>query len=166
VRSYTGFDISGELIAEARGRCAEIGNARFFESDGSGVPPEVRDRSYDLAFAMAVFIHCPKVITGSLVEQAFACVKSGGQMRLQLLADLADPTGITSLDHFDAHHRQAEAIENAVQGARELIDERRYEGERFRYEEARDFLTARTGGDVQLLRFDQAFIYAIVKKLP
>lgn len=94
VGTYRGFDISAEMVATARERLADVANAEVFVGDGERVPDACASRRYDLVFSHAVLIHCPRDIIASNVRAACPLVAPGGRMRLQLLADADDPTGI------------------------------------------------------------------------
>jgi len=164
--SYTGFDIAAGMVEEARRRCAEQRNARFFVSDGSGVPAEADDRRYELALAMAVFIHCPRVVTRSLVAQTYRRLAPGGQLRFQVLADPSDPTGLQSLEAAASAHEEIHEMEaGATERQRSLIDDTYYMGDAFGYEELRLFLAEASGdGLVTTIRPDLAHIYGWVEK--
>ncbi len=60
VQTYTGIDIAEGMIEGAQERCKGASNARFFLCDGLSIPSLAQDRKYDLVYAIAVFIHCPK----------------------------------------------------------------------------------------------------------
>jgi SAM-dependent methyltransferase len=165
VKSYTGIDIAAEMIGEARERCRDVANARFLESDGLGLPAAVLDHSYDLILAVAVFIHCPREVIGSLVRAGYAALAPGGSLRFQLRADPSDPTGIVSVDLGEAAHAQMLAVEQDA-GAPEmsLIESHYYMGDLFRYDEVAPWLAGLTGGVVTLVRLDRAHIYGWIER--
>lgn len=70
VASVIGIDISGEMIAAARRRCASLGNVSFLQSSGRDLAP-FADGSFDLVLAVDSF---PYVVQAgmSLVETHFA----------------------------------------------------------------------------------------------
>lgn len=167
VASYTGVDIAPAMVDEARRRAAGLANARFLVSDGAGLPEGARDRSYQLALALAVFIHCPRAVIRSLVGAAYAVLAPGGQLRFQVLADPSDPTGIASLDAAAVVHQEIEAMEEgAGQEERTLIDGHYYMGDAFRYDELGPFLEEATGGEgrATLIRPDLAHVYGWVER--
>lgn len=168
VRGYTGFDIAPGMVAEARRRNADLARTRFFVSSGLGVPDEAADRTYDLALALAVFIHCPRAVTAALVESACALLRPGGQLRFQLLADPNDPTGIASMEAAESAHRDAreqEAIAPDTEVDKALLDGTYYMGDAFRYDQVAPFLErASGGGAVTTIRTDLAHVYGWIEK--
>jgi SAM-dependent methyltransferase len=165
VTSYTGFDIAAGMVAEARRRCECVQTARFLEGDGLHVPDEARDRTYRLVVAVAVFIHCPAAMVGSLVGQSYALLEQGGEIRFQLLADPDDPEGITELQHVPQHEQEVhEQQAELPPGVRELSDDRYYMGHRFTYREAAELLSGVTGGEVRIERFDPTHLYGSIRR--
>jgi len=165
--AYTGFDIAAGMVEEARQRCAELPQARFFESDGASIPAEVQDRSYDLILAWAVFIHCPLEIVAQLSGQACDLLAPGGHLRFQLLADPSDLTGIeSSPQEVAAVQEEIVAMEEgADEGDRSLIDDHYYMGHAFGYDEARQLFSS-LGGALTLHRFDPGHIYGDLTNPP
>ena len=168
VADYTGIDISRGMVDAARERCTGVAHARFLHCDGTSIPAEARDRAYELVLAAGVFIHCPRDVIGSLVQSAWPLVKPTGQLRFQVLADPADPTGI------EVPPEEAVALQDEVATvAAEITDEERrlsagphYLGHRFRHGEVAPFFEALTGGRVATYRGDPAAIYGLVEKPP
>jgi len=169
--SYTGLDIAASMVEEARRRCSEHAEARFFESDGTSVPEAAKDRSYDLAIALAVFIHCPKQVIELLMRDIFAVLAPGGRLRFQLLGDPEDSTGIematpdqvSAVDEPGAPERSEAVAASATSADMELIDDHYYMGHRFGYQEAGELLDG-IGGEFQLKRFDLLHIYGELSK--
>jgi SAM-dependent methyltransferase len=165
-RTYTGFDISPTMIEVARKRCASVENARFFESDGVSIPKGACDRQYDVAVAAAVLIHCPKDICETLVDAAMKQIRVGGRLRLQMYADPSDPEGIASgkdlgvWDESGTPNRAAMIEEGATADQRQLIAGTHYDGHRFRYAEAKEWLSRL--GDARLFRVTPLHLYADV----
>ncbi|MCB9897726.1 MAG: class I SAM-dependent methyltransferase [Planctomycetes bacterium] len=89
-RSYTGLDVAPSMVAEARRRLAGEPRARFFESDGLGVPAGACDRHYALVISVAVLIHCPRDVARALVHAGWERLAPGGVLRFQLLGLPAD----------------------------------------------------------------------------
>ena len=168
VKGYTGIDIAPGMIEEVRTRCGNLGNARFFLGDGLSIPPPACDRRYDLVFAFAVFIHCPRDVVGSLVRSALSLLAPGGELRFQLRADSSDPAGIRPsaeapidvapppLDAAGPTEEELQAlldVENATRG-------RPFMGDLYRYDEVGPFLRSISPGSQQrLYRFDPEHIY-------
>lgn len=169
-RSYTGFDIAAGMVAAAERRCAGVDGIRFFVGDGLGVPAPARDRLYGLVLANAVFIHCPRQVIATNIENAFRQLQPGGQLRFSVLAVHDDPEGIVGPQ--DDVARATESMVADMQGViakltpeeRRLAFETYYMGDRFRYAEMKPFLQQLTGGDVALYRGDPGCIYAAVTK--
>lgn len=185
--SYTGLDIAASMVAEARSRCREESRARFFESDGTGIPAEAKDRNYDLAIVLAVFIHCPKQVIELMLQSLLAVLAPGGRVRFQLLGDPEDPTGIEVAPPVQASTPEStpaeeprvqepppvvettaternEVIEKSATATdMELIEDHYYMGHNFGYEEAEQLLDG-IGGEFQLRRFDPLHIYGELSK--
>ncbi|MHC5210503.1 MAG: class I SAM-dependent methyltransferase [Planctomycetota bacterium] len=169
--SYTGFDVAPGMVAEARRRHAGVSNVRFLQGDGLVVPKEARDRAYDLALSLAVFIHCPRAVTASLVRSAYALLAPGGELRFQLLADPDDPTGIVAAPATPEVHEQVREMEAGARPVeRALIDGHYYMGDRFRYDDVEPFLLEQVGeperAELRLARFDRAHVYGGLRRLP
>ena len=164
--SYTGFDVAAGMVEEARTRSASLERARFFVGDGLHVPAEARDREYDLALAVAVFIHCPRSVIASNVASALETLRPGGQLRLQVLADPEDPEGISSLEAAASDHAEMLAVEaeHDDEETQDLIEGHYYMGDRFRYAELDPFLRAAGADDVLVFRPTLQHMYAIVTK--
>lgn len=164
-RTYTGFDIAPGMVETARERNAALAEARFFVSDGTGLPPAAQDRMYDLILVFAVFIHCPRPVIASNVQSAYAQLKPGGQLRFQVRADPSDHEGVQSLEAAAALHAQMDTIQvTQTPAQQDLMAEGEYMGDMFRYAELAPWLTDLTGGTVTLIRVDLASIYGWIEK--
>ncbi|MAB88647.1 MAG: hypothetical protein CMJ90_04215 [Planctomycetes bacterium] len=164
VASYTGVDIAPSIVSEARRRCEGLDDVRFFEGDGAGLPDVARDREYDLIFAVAVFIHCPRAVVESNLRSMKAVLAPSGQVRYQLRALLADPEGIAVPEEFvkatDAEQASTEVDFKAIvqdAGEEDLIGDG-YMGHKFTYREASEMTRAVFGSDAAVLRLDRQFI--------
>lgn len=165
VQTYTGIDISSGMVDEARQRHANTEGARFHACDGLTVPADARDRSYQLILAVAVFIHCPRSVIASWIEDGYRLLAPGGMMRFQVLGDLDDPTGIVSQEAAEEVHERALRNEELVSDEQlELIEDTPYMGSRFGFEDLRQFTEDLTPGAVELLRTDLVHIYASIEK--
>ena len=174
--SYTGFDISASMVDEARRRHTDADGVRFLLGDGLGVPAEAADRRYQLALAVAVFIHCPPDVVAALVRSAYALLAPGGQLRFQLRADPTDPEGMVAAPDLDTqaqreqqlseHQAQVQRIESEATAAdMSLIEGHYYMGHAFRFAEVAPLLREATGdGEPTVLRFDPASIYGWVAR--
>ena len=93
VKSFTGIDISGEMIEAARRRCAAVPNATFLQSSGRDLSP-FEEGSFDLVLAADTFPYL--VQSGmSLVETHFAeaarVLKPGGDLLILNFSYRGDP---------------------------------------------------------------------------
>lgn len=165
VGGYTGFDVAPGLVEEARSRCRDLERARFFVGDGLGVPEEARDRDYDLALAVAVFIHCPRTIIESNIRSACSLLRPGAELRIQVLADPEDAEGIESLEAASTDHAEMQAVEDeeADEEVLELIEDHYYMGDRFGHAELEPFLRDATGAEVTVFRPTLQHMYAILR---
>jgi len=166
VRSYTGLDIAPSMIAEARARLAGQGGARFLECDGLGVPAAARDREYDLVLAHAVFIHCPRSVIESWIRAALEVTAPGGELRLQLRADVTDAGGLSEPVSPQAH---AQAAAQRAEVKRrpahlDLATDKDYMGHAFGWNEAREFLSQLARGALELERPDPTFFAATLRR--
>jgi SAM-dependent methyltransferase len=161
--TYTGFDIAPGMIGEARRRCADLENARFFVSDGLSVPEAARDRLYDLALCVAVFIHCPPEVSAGLVRSVYGCLAPGGQLRFQFRADPSDPEGLVALEQAEVHAQEATALAVDPEQAELTLDED-YSSHAFRYAELGRFLEGLTPGAATLIRVDALHVYGWIER--
>jgi len=165
VKSYTGFDISRGMVEEARARCGGLRNARFFEGPGAQVPEEARDRSYNRVLAVAVFIHCPKEVIASYIENAYSLLAPGGQIRFQVLADQNDPAGLNAASEYGALEEESQETDPAVpEGALDLIDGHYFYGHFFRFDELETLCLTATSGEAQVHRLSPLHFWAIIAK--
>ncbi len=170
--SYTGFDIAMGMVQAAQQRCANIDGMRFFHGDGLSVPAAAQDRQYGLVLAVAVFIHCPRAVIATNIENAYRQVQPGGQLRLSVLAFHDDKEGIVGPQAAvaEATHSMQDDMQQVIASLtpeeRRLAFDTYYMGERFRYAEMKPFLHGLTGGEVALYRGDPGCIYAAVTRPP
>ena len=169
-RSYTGYDIAAGMVEAARQRAGDTEGVRFFVGDGLTVPPGAQDRQYGLVLAVAVFIHCPRAVIATNVQNAWRSVRPGGQLRLSVLAFHDDPEGIVGPQGEVQKATEvlaedmAAVIANLTPEERRLAFDTYYMGDRFRYAEMAPFLQQLTGGAVALYRGDPGAIYAAVTR--
>jgi SAM-dependent methyltransferase len=157
--SYTGLDFAAPMLEEARRRHGALPNVRFLESDGLHVPPAARDRCYQLVFAMAVLIHCPREVVAVLVADAWKLVSGDGELRLQLRAAEADASGELRRT-LDLH---ASTGLLAVPASDHALLQEGFMGAAFQLAEVVPFLRGLTAGDVTAVRADP-LIYAAVRR--
>ncbi len=165
VAGYTGIDVASGMVDEARARCRTPDRARFFVGDGLGVPVAARDRAYDLALAHAVFIHCPRVVIEANLVSAWSCLRIGGQLRFQVLADPNDPEG--------APPEAVEEVAATIAATEEVVrdepvhDEMKhlyYMGDRFGFAELRSLMARILGEDVRIFRPTTYHMYVLATK--
>lgn len=163
---YTGIDISSAMIDEARVRCGDLAGVRFFESDGLQLPAAACDREYDLIFSIAVMIHCPRSVIGSLLESAWRHVAPGGQLRFQVFADPADTADLAPPpEAVEEATATAQVLEDAAPPeALEMIERTHYIGHVFGREELCAFVAEVTGAEARLLRSHPAHWWVAVTK--
>lgn len=163
--TYTGIDVSPTLIEEARTRHPAVANARFLVTDGLTIPDEARDRAYSLAFANAVFIHCPRDVTQSLLRSALGVLAPGGEIRFQLRGDARDHEGIVSMAEAEEGHQTTQTVAGLPIEDRSLIDERHYAGTAFTFAEAKRFLADLGDFTADVVRFDLHMIWCRLRKI-
>lgn len=169
VRSYTGFDIAPTMVEVAEQRLAGRKNVTVLVGDGSGVPAAVSQGSYGLVFSHAVLIHCPREVIARYVRDCWPLVAAAGRMRLQLLADAGDPTGIEppeQIPQLDVAPPQEDAAALSDDEQRDLssiedeLDGTYYMGHRFRYDDVRPFLEELApDAQIEVRRFEGEHIY-------
>ena len=173
VARYRGFDISAAMVDKAKERLAGVENAEVYVGDGERVPEACAAHRYDIVFSHAVLIHCPRDIIASNVRATWPLVAPGGRMRLQLLADADDPTGIRPMseaptlsmapppdlgDLAPDEQRALEAIEGELSGTY-------YMGHAFRYDELEPFLRELAAdARISITRFEPHNVYVELRR--
>lgn len=138
--------------------------------DGLVVPRGAADRSYGLVIAVAVFIHCPAEVTASNVASAWRVLAPGGQIRIQMLADPEDPTGILEaaapVESTESLAQEVhQVVEESSEEERALSSEDDYMGHRFAYDEAHAMLQGvDPSGEVTLYRGDPYTVYGMLAR--
>lgn len=82
VRTLTGVDVSGEMVARATQRLRHLPNVRFLEGDGVSLP--LPDASAGLIFSHIVLQHAPRHVTHRYLADAFRVLESGGNLVFQM----------------------------------------------------------------------------------
>ena len=167
VKSYTGIEIAPSILEEARSRCEDMGNARFFEGDGRSVPDLAGDREYGFVFSASVFIHCPKDVIEANLQAMRGAVAPGGLVRYQLLALLTDMEGLEVPEESEVAITEADTELESNEpdllapireaGEEELVGEG-YMGHSFAFDEARQMSLRVFGDEVGLMRLGRPFI--------
>ena len=83
VRRLVGIDVSGEMVARARARLADLGNTEFVEGDGTSLRP-LPDGAFGLVFSHIVFQHTPRFVTRGYWREVFRVLKPGGEFVFQM----------------------------------------------------------------------------------
>jgi len=83
VEHLAGIDVSGEMVARARSRLADLPNVTFHEGDGWTLGP-IADASLDLVFSHIVFQHAPRAVTRSYIGEVFRVLRPGGHFVFQM----------------------------------------------------------------------------------
>jgi SAM-dependent methyltransferase len=83
VRSLVGIDVSGEMVAQARARLADLGNVDFVEGDGTTLRP-LPDQAFGLVFSHIVFQHTPRFVTRSYWREVYRVLKPQGEFVFQM----------------------------------------------------------------------------------
>ena len=100
---YTGFDIAPGMIEEAKARCREFPGARFFASDGLGVPEEAHDRNYEPGPGPGG-LH-PLSARGDRstgARSVYEVLAPGGQFRFQVFTDYRDCASFSDYRDLEA----------------------------------------------------------------
>ena len=93
-------------------------------------------------------------------------LKTGGQLRFQLLADPDDASGLESPDLAEpAHHEIMEMENGATREQLSLIEGTYYMGHAFTYTDVQPWLTDLTGGRVNTFRPDLGHVYGWIEKV-
>ncbi|MCB9832183.1 MAG: class I SAM-dependent methyltransferase [Planctomycetes bacterium] len=163
VARYHGFDLCETYLAEARTVTTGLGRTRFLEGDGARIPAALNDERYDLIFAAAVFIHCPRPIVVAYLEQALPLLVAGGRFRFQVLADPEDGEGYVPLEALAAgtESRTRDFVDEVLADQadareEELVEGSHYQGHLFRYRELLETvrLLLPAAAEFHVIRFD------------
>lgn len=90
-KSWTGSDISANMLAHARARMQGIGNASFVRLAARGLG-EFEDASFDVVFATNMLGHLDEFDRYQYVREAFRVLRSGGRLSLDNI-DLESDAG-------------------------------------------------------------------------
>lgn len=83
VRRLVGLDVSGEMVARARVRLADLGNVEFVEGDGTSLRP-LADNSFGLVFSHIVFQHAPRYVALGYFAEVHRVLRPGGEFVFQM----------------------------------------------------------------------------------
>ena len=127
------------------------------------MPAAVLDQRFDLIFAAAVFIHCPRSVIEAYLRQVPSVAKPGAVFRFQVCTDPADPSELIPLEAIAPEAARAaedyvEAVEgeHAASGEAEHIEDAHYQGHNFKMAELHAMIEAAfpNAARVVVLRFD------------
>jgi SAM-dependent methyltransferase len=184
---YDGFDIAPSMVADAVRTVAPVApTAEILVGDGSGPPPPFDERSYDLIYAWAVFIHVSRDIAMRNLAALVKVLAPDGQLRAQFFADLTDPTVTRAYFDMDQGPPAFESLPDDVsvgadaeepgEDAPEVValtasSEGRpdYIGHNWRIDELREALEGLGAPgelDVRIERLEPRNVYALVRRVP
>ena len=95
VGGYVGIDISGEMIAAARRRCAGLSGVSFAQTSGRDLSL-FRDSAFDLVLAVDAFpylVQCGTELAETHVTEAARVLKPGGDLLILNFSYRGDPAG-------------------------------------------------------------------------
>jgi ubiquinone/menaquinone biosynthesis C-methylase UbiE len=78
-RSWTGADISANMLSCASERLRSLSNVRFVRLDGEGLRA-LTDNSFDIVYSTNVFAHLDEIDRWRYVEEAFRVLRPGGRI--------------------------------------------------------------------------------------
>lgn len=84
VNSYTGIDISGEMVRVARERTSDFPNVEFFQSNGCDLR-QFEDGSFSFIFCTIAFIHMDVEDVFNYLLEAHRCLAKGGRVYFDFL---------------------------------------------------------------------------------
>jgi ubiquinone/menaquinone biosynthesis C-methylase UbiE len=105
-RSWTGSDISTNMLAAASERLDRLNNVRLVHLSGAGLR-EFPDDSFDVVYAANMFAHLDEIDRWQYVEEAFRVLRPGGRIYVDNV-DLESHEGWTM---FVDHARRSQALE-------------------------------------------------------
>jgi ubiquinone/menaquinone biosynthesis C-methylase UbiE len=107
-RSWTGADISENMLAVARGRLRGLRNVRLVRLSGAGLE-ELATNSFDLVYCTNVFAHLDEMDRWRYVLEAFRVLRPGGR----LLIDNIDLESDAGWKRFAERASAAQQLERA-----------------------------------------------------
>jgi ubiquinone/menaquinone biosynthesis C-methylase UbiE len=90
-RSWTGADISSNMLRHAAGRLAGLSNVTLVHLSGMGLV-EMRSESFDVIYSTNVFAHIDELDRWRYVEEGFRVLRPGGRIYVDNV-DLEDDSG-------------------------------------------------------------------------
>ncbi len=95
-RSWTGADISANMLGYAAQRLQGVGNVRLHQLDGKGVSG-LSDSSFDVVYCTNTLAHLDELDRWRYVQEAFRVLRSGGRIFIDNM-DLASDEGWAAFD--------------------------------------------------------------------
>jgi ubiquinone/menaquinone biosynthesis C-methylase UbiE len=111
-----GIDISAEMIAEARGRCAGLSNIRFEQSSGRDLAP-FEDASFDLVLAVDSFPYIVQAgidLAATHVREAARVLRPGGSLLIFNFSYRGDPEQDRADVRRLAHDARLDVVRDAI----------------------------------------------------
>ncbi len=114
VKRLAGIDVSGEMVARARERLADLPNVEYHEGDGWSLAP-LRSGSFDLVFSHIVFQHLPRDVTRSYFREVHRVLKPGGSFVFQLPEQMPNtPADPPETDTFEMRFWTEDDLRSAL----------------------------------------------------
>ena len=95
-RSWTGADISANMLGYAAQRLQGVGNVRLHQLDGKGLSG-LSDSSFDVVYCTNTLAHLDELDRWRYVQEAFRVLRSGGRIFIDNM-DLASDEGWAAFD--------------------------------------------------------------------
>jgi ubiquinone/menaquinone biosynthesis C-methylase UbiE len=95
-RSWTGADISANMLGYAAQRLQGVGNVRLHQLDGKGLSG-LADNSFDVVYCTNTLAHLDELDRWRYVQEAFRVLRSGGRIFIDNM-DLASDEGWAAFD--------------------------------------------------------------------
>src|SRR5713226_6010314 len=105
-RSWTGADISANMLACASDRLRGIGNVRLQQLLGRGLS-ELGDNSFDVVYCVNMLAHLDEVDRWRYVQEAFRVLRSGGRIFLDNI-DFESDEGWAAFANGVRHNQDCE----------------------------------------------------------
>jgi SAM-dependent methyltransferase len=96
VRTWTGVDISPNMLARATQRLSTLSNVRLYQLDGHGLS-RLSSETFDLIYCINVFPHLDEMDRWEYIRESFRVLRPGGRILFDAL-DLASGAGWSTFE--------------------------------------------------------------------